>query len=197
MSSWKDHEIRKKSYLNYTQFVSGMPWSQWFGPVSPGRPGSDTQNMTDPASENRFGWFLTGVAWYSLVKLIHYGDVPLDRVYGLSPLCPKGYMISWEFVNRVFPARLIWFTGWILFVLQVHKSNDYNVPQDCVHFVLCPKQANKIEGVVVNRVCILGSFFLNMGSVKPSAAHLYPNIGRLPTHGFVVLVTTVIAPIVP
>ena len=69
--------------------------------------------------------------------------------------------------------------------------------QDCVHFVLCPKQANKIEGVVVNRVCILGSFFLNMGSVKPSAAHLYPNIGRLPTHGFVVLVTTVIAPIVP
>ena len=84
-----------------------------------------------------------------------------------------------------------------MFVLQVHKSNDYNVPQDCVHFDLCPKQANKIEGVVVNRVCILGSFVLNRDSVKPSAAHLYPNIGRLPTHGFVVLVTTVIAPIVP
>ena len=67
--------------------------------------------------------------------------------------------------------------------------------QDCVHFVLCPKQANKIEGVVVNRVCILGSFVLNRDSVKPSAAHLYPNIGRLPTHGFAVLVTTVIAPI--
>ena len=33
--------------------------------------------------------------------------------------------------------------------------------QDCVHFVLCPKQANKIEGVVLNRVCILGSFVLN------------------------------------
>ena len=69
--------------------------------------------------------------------------------------------------------------------------------QDCVHFVLCPKQANKIEGVVVNRVCILGSFVLNRDSVKPSAAHLYPNIGRLPTHGFAVLVTTVIAPILP
>ena len=69
--------------------------------------------------------------------------------------------------------------------------------QDCVHFVLCPKQANKIEGVVLNRVCILGSFVLNKASVKPSAAHLYPNIGRVPTHGFVVLVTTVIAPILP
>ena len=67
MSSWKDHEIRKKSYLNYTQFVSGVPRSQWFGPVSPSRPGRDTQNMTDPASENRFGWFLTGVAWYTLI----------------------------------------------------------------------------------------------------------------------------------
>ena len=48
--------------------------------------------------------------------------------YGLLPLCRKGYMISWEFVNRVFPAGLIWFARWILFVLQVHKSNDYNVP---------------------------------------------------------------------
>ena len=49
--------------------------------------------------------------------------------YGLLlALCRKGYMISWEFVNRVFPAGLIWFAGWILFVLQVHKSNDCNVP---------------------------------------------------------------------
>ena len=30
--------------------------------------------------------------------------------------------------------------------------------QDCVHFVLCHKQRNKIEGVVLNRVCIVGSF---------------------------------------
>ena len=65
--------------------------------------------------------------------------------------------------------------------------------QDCMH-VLCPKQANKTEGVVLNRVCILGSFVLNRVSVKPSVAHLYPNIGRVPTHGFVVEVTTVIAP---
>ena len=66
--------------------------------------------------------------------------------------------------------------------------------QDCVHFVLCPKQANKIEGVVLNRVCILGSYVLNRVRVKPSVAHLYPNIGRVPTDGFVVVVTTVIAP---
>ena len=67
----------------------------------------------------------------------------------------------------------------------------------CFHFVLCPKQANKIEGVLVNRICILGSFVLNRDSVKSSAAHLYPNIGRVPTHRFVVFVTTVIAPILP
>ena len=59
--------------------------------------------------------------------------------------------------------------------------------QDCVHFVLCPKQANKIEGVVVNRVCILGSFVLNRDSVKPSYQRLtytlilvdYPPTGLL------------------
>ena len=60
--------------------------------------------------------------------------------------------------------------------------------QDCVHFVLCPKQANKIEGVVLNRVCILGSYVLNRVRVKTSVAHLYPNIGRVPTDGFVVVV---------
>ena len=30
--------------------------------------------------------------------------------------------------------------------------------QDGIHFVLCPKQGNKIEGVVLNSVCILGIF---------------------------------------
>ena len=64
--------------------------------------------------------------------------------------------------------------------------------QDGVHFVLCPKQGNKIEGVVLNRVCISGSFALNRVRVKPSAAHLFPNIGRVPTQGFLVLITTVI-----
>ena len=54
-------KLEKKSYLNYTQFVSGVRRSQRFGSVSPGRHRSDTQNMTDPASENRFGWFLTRV----------------------------------------------------------------------------------------------------------------------------------------
>ena len=35
--------------------------------------------------------------------------------------------------------------------------------QDCVHFVLCPKQANKIEGVVVNGVCISRKFCPKQG----------------------------------
>ena len=45
---------------------------------------------------------------------------------------------------------------------------------------------------VLNRVCISGSFALNRVRVKPSAAPLYPNIGRVPTQGFLVLVTMVI-----
>ena len=55
------------------------------------------------------------------------------------------------------------------FVLQVYKSNDYNnnflncnyqqmtffnLKQDGVHFVVCPKQGNKIEGIVSNIVCL-------------------------------------------
>ena len=52
-----------------------------------------------------------------------------------------------------------------------------------MHFVLflCPKQGNKIEVVVVNRVCILGFFSPKQGQgFKPSVAHLHPNIGRVP-----------------
>ena len=53
--------------------------------------------------------------------------------------------------------------------------------QHCVHFVLCPKQGTKIEGVVLNRVCILRTFCPKQGQgFKLSAAHLYPNIGRVP-----------------
>ena len=54
--------------------------------------------------------------------------------------------------------------------------------EDGMHFVLCPKQGNKIEGVVLNRVRILGFFCPKKSqSLKPSLAHLYPNFGRLPT----------------
>ena len=46
--------------------------------------------------------------------------------------------------------------------------------------LFCPKQGNKIEGVVLNGVRILGIFCPKKGQgFKPSAAHLYPNIGRL------------------
>ena len=41
--------------------------------------------------------------------------------------------------------------------------------------------SNKIEGVVLNRVCILGIFRPKQGQgFKPSAAYLHPKIGRVP-----------------
>ena len=51
-----------------------------------------------------------------------------------------------------------------------------------------------MEGVILNRVSILGIFCPKKGQgFKPSGTHLYPNIGRVPTQGFLGLVTTVIA----
>ena len=55
--------------------------------------------------------------------------------------------------------------------------------QDGVQFAFCPKQGNKIEGVVLTRVCtsILGIFCPKHGQgFKLSAAHLHPNISRVP-----------------
>ena len=47
--------------------------------------------------------------------------------------------------------------------------------------IACPTQGNKIEVVVLNRVCILGFFCPKQGQgFKPSVAHLYPNMGRVP-----------------
>ena len=55
--------------------------------------------------------------------------------------------------------------------------------QDGMHFVLCSKQGNTIEGDVLNRVCGLGIFCPRRDQgFKPLAAHLYPNIGRVPTY---------------
>ena len=52
--------------------------------------------------------------------------------------------------------------------------------QGGMHFVLCPKHGNKMEGVVLNRVCIVRIFCPKQGQgFKPSAANLYPNIGRV------------------
>ena len=47
--------------------------------------------MTDPASENRFGWFLTRVARHSLIWPIHYEDVPLNRVWFITSLSQRVY----------------------------------------------------------------------------------------------------------
>ena len=56
-----------------------------------------------------------------------------------------------------------------------------------VHFVLFPKQGIKIEVVVLNRVLKLRvlpqtrNFCPKKGQgFRPFAAHLYPNIGRVP-----------------
>ena len=103
-------------------------------------------------------------------------------------LSKTGYIISYESVNRVLPTWLIWFAPGILFVLQVYKSNEYIVmtwicsiaiankyialKQDGMGFVLCPKQGNKIEGVILNRVCIKKFLFLQGQRLKPSAARL-------------------------
>ena len=57
-----------------------------------------------------------------------------------------------------------------MFVLQVYKSNDYNVKFALLQlpinglktrrraFDFCPKQDNKNDGVVLNRVCVLELF---------------------------------------
>ena len=50
-----------------------------------------------------------------------------------------------------------------------------------VDFVLCLKQGNKVEIVVLNRVCILVFFCPKQGQgFKPSAVHPCSNTGRVP-----------------
>ena len=62
--------------------------------------------------------------------------------------------------------------------------------QDGMYFVLCPRLGNIIEGDVLNRVCISGFFCPKQSQgFKPSVAHRYPNIGRLPTPPGVVRAT--------
>ena len=50
--------------------------------------------------------------------------------------------------------------------------------QNDVYFVLGSNHGNKIEGVVLSRMCILGFFCPKQGQgFKPSTVCLYPNIG--------------------
>ena len=68
--------------------------------------------------------------------------------------------------------------------MQVSVLNMvYNFARVCSNYkqgIACPKQGNKIEVVDLNRVCILGFFCPKQGQgFKPSAAHLYPNMGRV------------------
>ena len=127
--------------------------------------------------------------WYSLICpkqgctcWTGYGFWPLcsklNRIYNFGRVCPKQPVLI---INRVLTARSIWYAGWYLFVLEVYKCNGFKTRQHA--FTSCPKQGNEVDGVVLNRVCILGSFCpkrkLPYG-FKPSAYHLYPNIGRVP-----------------
>ena len=70
----------------------------------------------------------------------------------------------------------------------------YNYSRVCPnykHGIACPKQGNKIELVVLNRLCILGFFCPKQGQgFKPSVAHLNPNMGKVPTPGDARLVST-------
>ena len=52
--------------------------------------------------------------------------------------------------------------------------------QDGVHFVLCPKQGNKIEGVALNRVCILGFFFVLNRLRVPNPTQILVSTSTLP-----------------
>ena len=57
--------------------------------------------------------------------------------------------------------------------------------EDGVHFVFCPKQGNKNEVVVLNRICILWIFLSWTGSgFPPSATHLLPIISRVSPGNF-------------
>ena len=61
--------------------------------------------------------------------------------------------------------------------------------QDSVHFVLCPLQGDKYEGVALSRECILGFYFvLNRVRVSNPQRLTYTqiNIGRL-LHGYACL----------
>ena len=65
----------------------------------------------------------------------------------------------------------------------------YNFSQDC------PKKGNKIEGVVLNRVCILRILCPKQGQgLKPSVAHLYPNFGQESSAFCLLLVESPISP---
>ena len=78
-----------------------------------------------------------------------YGDVPLDRIWFLASLSKTGYVILWESVlNRVY--------------------NFARVCLSCKQGIAYPKQGNKIEVVVLNRVCIVGFFCPKHGQgIKP------------------------------
>ena len=104
----------------------------------------------------------------------------LNRLYSPVSLSYTGNIIS-----KVYPARLIDFLDEFYNVNLLYcNCQKMALKQDGVHFVHCPEQGNKIKGVVLNRVSILGILRPKQGQgFKPPAAHIYPSIGRLPPRG--------------
>ena len=50
-----------------------------------------------------------------------------------------------------------------------------------MNFVICPKQGPIIDGIVLNRVAILGLFFPEqVQGLRPSVAPLHPNVSEVP-----------------
>ena len=100
----------------------------------------------------------------------------VNRIYNFAQVCPNG--------KQHIACQLSWFVELNVFVLQVYKSNDYNVnfldcncqlmtlKHDGIHFVLCPKQGNEIEVVVLNKVWMLGFCFLSWNLGKGQAFKL-------------------------
>ena len=89
---------------------------------------------------------------------------------------PGGYTLIWPIRGCATGQGMVF--G--LFVL----NRVYDFARVCPNYkqgIACPKQGNKIEVVVLNRVCILGFSCPKQGQgFKPSVAHLYPNMGQLP-----------------
>ena len=97
-------------------------------------------------------------------------DPPGGRVLPIWPIrgfsAGQGMVFVLSVLNRVYNFVQVYPKqgAWFVWVCSNYKQGS------------CPKQGTKIEGVVLNRVCILGILCSKQGQgFNPSAAHLCPN----------------------
>ena len=104
----------------------------------------------------------------------------LNRVYNLVWVCPKqGIQFRVSLSTGYCLHGLIWFSRWILFVVQVYKAVTFSwicsttvanikMALKQKRLAFCPMSSR----VVPNKACILGFFCPKPGQgSKPSAAH--------------------------